>query len=94
MTFAPLCAPRRTPELDIVVGELARVCDLLADLVPVVRGLAAGTNWQAKAAAEFHDRADGWAGDVSSLGCLAETARVSAVSARAGVRMRDEWGCS
>lgn len=89
-----LCAPRATPELDIAVAELSRVCDLLVALTGHARGLAAGTDWQARAATEFHDRADRWAGDVSSLGCLAETARHSAVSARAVVEAGDAWACS
>ena len=33
------------------------------------------TDWQAKAAAAFHERATLWAGDVSGLGCLGEQAQ-------------------
>lgn len=87
------CAPPLTPELDLAVAELERVCDLLLAFAGEARGLAAGTDWQARAATEFHDRADRWAGDVSSLGCLAESARHAAVSARAAARELDVWGC-
>lgn len=94
MTSATLCTPHATPELDIAIGELARVCDRLLSLAGDARTLAAGTDWQARAATVFHDRASRWAGEVSSLTCLAETARLTAVSARAAARTRDEWACS
>ncbi|MDN3497184.1 hypothetical protein QL996_14675 [Planococcus sp. APC 4015] len=94
MTSATLCSPQATPELDIVVSELARVSDLLLAFAGEARTLAAGTDWQARAAQAFHDRASRWAGDVSNLSYLAETARMSVASARDSARTRYEWACS
>ena len=55
--------------------DLARLIDRITDAAIVARGLADAVDWQAKAATAFHDRATRWAGDVSGLACLAETAR-------------------
>lgn len=55
--------------------DLARLIDRITDAALIARGLADAVDWQAKAATAFHDRATRWAGDVSGLACLAETAR-------------------
>lgn len=58
-----------------IAGELARLIDRITDAGLLARGLADAVDWQAKAATAFHDRATAWAGDVSGLGCAAESAR-------------------
>ena len=69
-------------QLTTVERQLALLIENLADAALVARGLAGATDWQAKAATAFHDRATLWAGDVSGLSCLAETARTDAAHAR------------
>lgn len=69
-------------QLAAVAHELARLSDRIDDVAIVARGLADATDWQAKAATAFHDRATAWAGEVSSLVCAAETARQDATLAR------------
>lgn len=87
------CAEIATPELDVVARELARVSGELLEAARLARSLAAATDWQARAAVAFHEKASRWAGDVSSLECLAETARISTVHAREAARSRAIWGC-
>ena len=94
MTFDSLCAPRYTPELDIIVRELDVLSHRLVAAAQEARGLAAGTDWHARAALVFHEKAERWAGSVSSLGCLAESARFEAVEARAIARARLEMSCA
>ncbi len=74
----PLPADAATQQLAIVVRELAQLIDRITDAALAARGLAEATDWRAKAATAFHDRAVTWAGDVSGLGCLAETLRYDA----------------
>ena len=62
-------------QLTHVARELARLIDRITDAASAARGLADAVEWQAKSATTFHDRATRWAGDVSGLACLAETAR-------------------
>ena len=62
-------------ELSRAVGELRRLIDRIADAALVARGLADSVDWQAKSATTFHDRATTWAGEVTALCGLAETAR-------------------
>ncbi|MFE5408305.1 hypothetical protein [Microbacterium sp. NPDC056569] len=62
-------------QLAQVARELARLIDRITDAALVARGLADAVHWQAKAATAFHERATLWAGDVSGLACLAESAR-------------------
>jgi hypothetical protein len=69
-------------QLAIVARELARVIDRLEDAAALARRLSGETDWRAKAATAFHDRADAWAGSVSGLQCLAETARYEAARAQ------------
>jgi hypothetical protein len=69
-------------ELDIVVRELAAVSDLILQAAAEARTLAAAADWQSPAARAFHARAAEWAGEISSLGCVAETARLAAIRAR------------
>ncbi|WP_106815563.1 hypothetical protein [Microbacterium timonense] len=78
MTPAPLAAGSPADQLAIVVGELGRLIGHLEDAAVVARGLSDATGWQATAATAFHERATRWAGDVSGLGCLAQTARADA----------------
>ncbi|MCW3493014.1 hypothetical protein [Microbacterium sp. SSM24] len=68
--------------LEIVARELATLSERLSVAATGARGLAAATDWRARAAEAFHRLATQWAGEVSGLVCLAETARVSAVRAR------------
>ncbi len=72
-------------QLDIVARELAAVSDRLVDAAARARALSAATDWQASAATAFHARAEEWAGEISSLVCVAETARLTAVRARDAV---------
>ena len=88
------CAPPASPELDIVVRELAHVSDRLLEAARIARSLSAATDWQARAAVAFHARAEDWAADVSGLGCLAETVRITTIRAREVARSRvDGWWC-
>nr|BFF09641.1 hypothetical protein GCM10025699_09440 [Microbacterium flavescens] len=72
-------------QLDIVARELTAVSERLVDAAERARALSAATDWQASAATAFHARAEEWAGEISSLVCLAETARLTAVRARDAV---------
>lgn len=78
-------APGVASQLHIVARELAAVSERLVDVAALARALSAATDWQSSAATVFHARAEDWAGDVSSLVCLAETARLSAARARDAV---------
>lgn len=64
-TRPPTTSPAQ--ELAIVARELAVIGDRIADAVTNARGLSAATDWQAKAATAYHEKADAWAGAVSSL---------------------------
>jgi hypothetical protein len=79
-------------QLEIVARELAALSQRLADSAAQARGLAASTHWRARAAEAFHREASRWAGDVSGLICLAETARLNAVRARDAALWRIEAG--
>ena len=79
-------------QLDIVASELAAVSDRLVDAAALARALSAATDWQSSAATVFHARAEEWAGDVSGLVCLAETARLSALRARDAVLFSSDRG--
>lgn len=72
----------RAEQLDLVAREFAALSSRLADAATGARGLAAATDWRARAAEAFHRLATQWAGEVSGLVCLAETARLSAARAR------------
>lgn len=69
-------------QLDIVARELGHLSERIQDAAANARGLAAATDWRARAAEAFHRRAEEWAGEVSSLVCTAETARLAACGAR------------
>ena len=69
-------------QLADIARELGELIDRITDAAARARGLADAVDWQAKAARAFHERATGWAGDVSGLGCLAETARYEVVRAQ------------
>jgi hypothetical protein len=79
-------------QLDIVVRELAVLSERLTGTAAQARGLAAATDWRARAAEGFHRLATQWAGEVSGLVCLAETARLSAARARDAALWRVEAG--
>jgi hypothetical protein len=68
-------------ELAIVARELGLLIDRITDAATTARGLSGATDWQARAATVFHETADAWAGEVSGLVCVAETARLDAVAA-------------
>lgn len=89
MTFS--CLSAATPELDIVVRELAHLSDRLLEVAQGARGLSAATDWHARAAVAFHEKASQWAGAVSGLGCLAETVRLDAIRARELSRSCGLW---
>jgi len=92
MSFAA-CAPSGPPpELDIVVRELTAIVERLGELTTIARALSGETDWQARAARIFHERADRWAGDVSSLQCASETARLEARRARDSAALA-AWAC-
>ncbi|GAA5195468.1 hypothetical protein [Microbacterium jejuense] len=74
--------PSASHQLDIVVRELALLIERLEDAAAHARRLSGETQWQAKAATAFHELADAWAGEVSGLGCVAETVRLEASRAR------------
>lgn len=82
MTTANHTTTGASDDLAIVARELDRIIERLTDAAAVARGLSAATDWQAKAAVLFHETAARWAGEVSGLGCLAETARLDAARAR------------
>ena len=69
-------------QLAAVVRELATIIERLTDAAATARSLEAATDWQSAAATAFHDQAEAWAGEVSGLICLAETARIDAAHAR------------
>ncbi|MCC2032731.1 hypothetical protein [Microbacterium allomyrinae] len=87
--FDPTPTTSPAQELAIVARELAVIGDRIADAVTNARGLSAATDWQAKAATAYHEKADAWAGAVSSLLCLAETARLDAARARDRVALQE-----
>lgn len=82
VTLVPPSTHSAAHQLALVVRELAHLIDRVTDAALVARGLAHATDWQAKAATAFHDRATTWAGDVSGLACVAETTRDDAERAR------------
>lgn len=96
MFSASPCQSEAELRLAVVARELARVSDRLADAAAAARSLSAATDWQARAAVVFHERADAWAREVSGLVCLAETARESAARARDRAALRAAWqtGCT
>ena len=69
-------------QLAAVVRDLVMIIEQLTDAASTARGLAAATDWQSRAATAFHEKAESWAGEVSGLICLAETARIDAAHAR------------
>lgn len=79
-------------QLDIVARELAGLSERLVDHATSARGLAAATDWRARAAEAFHRLATEWAGEVSGLVCLAETARLCAEQARDAAHRQIEAG--
>ncbi|WP_194410010.1 hypothetical protein [Microbacterium cremeum] len=76
-------------QLALVVRDLAVVIGRLTDAAAAARGLSAATDWQSAAAAAFHERAEAWAGEVSGLVCLAESARIDACHARDRAALRE-----
>jgi len=80
-------------ELDGVVRALAALGDRILEVTAGARGLAALTDWQAKAAVAFHERAEEWVGEISSLYCPTETARILAAEARDRTALAVWEGC-
>lgn len=76
-------------QLAVVVRDLATIIEWLTDAAATARGLAAATDWQSRAATAFHEKAESWAGEVSGLVCLAETARIDASHARDRAAFRE-----
>lgn len=83
-------------QLAVVVRDLTVIIDRLTDAAATARGLSAATDWQSAAATVFHEKAEAWAGQVSGLVCLAETARIDASHARdrAAFREADAYAAS
>lgn len=69
-------------QLAIVARELDRLLERIEDAAALARLLSDQTDWRATAATAFHEKADAWAGAVSGLRCLAETAQLDAARAR------------
>lgn len=69
-------------QLAEIARELSRLIDRITDAAARARGLADAVHWHAKAATAFRDRTMSWAGDVSGLACVAETARLEVARAR------------
>ena len=82
MTLLPPPVDSASVQLAQSVRELARLVDRITDAALLARGLADAVHWQATAATAFHERATIWAGDVSGLACLAESARYDVVTAQ------------
>lgn len=92
MTYETSDAATAGSQLGIVVRELTVLSERIVDAASGARGLSAQTDWQARAAAAFHTLAQQWAGEVSGLVCLAETARLSAARAQDAALRRLEAG--
>lgn len=82
MAYPTLDPAASASQFHIIARELGALSERLTVAATGARGLAAATGWRARAAEAFHRRAAEWAGQVSSLVCLAETARLSAARAR------------
>jgi len=80
-------------ELDGVVRALAALGDRILEVAADARGLAALTDWRARAAVAFHERAEEWAGEISSLYCPTDTARLLAAEARDRAALAVWEGC-
>lgn len=78
-------------DLAIVARELALLIDRITDAAATARGLADATDWQARAATAFHEKTETWAGDVSGLVCVAETARLDAAAASERLALLAAW---
>lgn len=76
-------------QLAVVVRHLTDIIDRLTDAAASARTLSAATDWQSAAATAFHEKAEAWAGEVSGLICLAETARIDAAHARDRAAFRE-----
>lgn len=76
-------------QLSVVERDLAAIIERLTDAAATARGLSAATDWQSAAATAFHVKAEAWAGAVSGLVCLAETARIDASHARDRAAFRE-----
>ncbi len=76
--MAPVVPSSTHIELALVLRELAQIGELLHDAALVARSLSAQTEWRARSASVFRERATTWAGEVTGLECLLETARLSA----------------
>ncbi len=68
--------------LDIVLRELEKLIDRLAEAGLESGGLAALTDWSATAARAFHDAAETWAVDVRALEGVASDLRAHVWIAR------------
>lgn len=77
--------------LEIASRELGHVRERLLAAALSARSLGDLTHWNARAAEAFRVEADAWAGDVSGIGCLVETARLTVQHARDRVLFEDLW---
>ncbi|WP_426322701.1 hypothetical protein [Microbacterium sp. E-13] len=91
MTLVPSAADSAAHQLAGIAHDLARLIDRITDAAARARGLADAVHWQAKAATAFHDRTTRWAGDVSGLRCVAETARLEVARARDRAAFADSF---
>lgn len=80
-------------ELDGVVHALVALAEQILEVTVGARGVANLTDWRAKAAVAFHERAEEWAGEISGLYCLTETTRVLAAEARDRAALALWEGC-
>ena len=76
-------------QLAAVVRDLTAIIERLTDAAATARCLSAATDWQSTAATAFHEKAEAWAGSVSGVICLAETARIDASHARERAAFRE-----
>jgi len=82
VTFAFPPADSAAHQLSQIEREFSRLLTRITDAAHVARGLRLPVDRVGEAAGAFHERATAWAGDVSGLSCLAETARYDAARAR------------
>jgi hypothetical protein len=93
---ATVCAPGAETGVAALAGvtrELRSISEALDDAAATARMLDQATDWHARAAQAFHERAFAWAGDVSGLACLLESVilEVGIAQQRAAVAAEACW---
>lgn len=94
MPFDPACAASEAvAQYDIVLREMRQISDRLLSAAAAAKSLSTATEWRARAAEAFHTQAEQWAGDVSGLYCLAESARLATADARDDAALAELMRC-